>query len=110
MPNDPLLSMLGIARKAGKLSVGTEAAHEAVKKRKSHLVVVAADISQKSEKELRYAARETNIPVRRIQQDIFAVSHAIGTKAGILSVDDKGLAEAVLARCRDNGEEFAYDD
>ena len=110
MPNDPLLSMLGIARKAGKLSIGTEAARDAIRKRKSHLVIVAGDISPKSEKELRYAARETDIPIRRIQQDIFAVSHAIGSKAGILSVDDKGLAEAVLARCRDNGEEFAYED
>lgn len=95
---DPALSMLGISRRAGRLSVGTEAVQTAIRSRKAKLVVIAADISAKSEKELRFSAEKAGIPVLRIQQDLFTLSHAIGIRAGIVSVDDEGLAQAVQSR------------
>lgn len=107
MQNNPALSMLGLSRRAGKLSVGTQAVLTAVKKHRACLVVIASDISPKTEKEIRFAAKETDLEIIRIKEDIFAVSKAIGIKAGVLSVDDKGLAEAVRKRCADTGEEMS---
>ena len=98
MNNNPALSMLGIARKSGNLSVGFEAVITAVKRKKAHLVVIASDISEKTEKELRFHAKDTKTEIIRISQDIFEVSNAIGTKAGVISVDDEGLAQAAKKR------------
>ena len=39
--NDPLLNMLGIARRAGKLSIGYEAAADSVRRGKARLIVAA---------------------------------------------------------------------
>lgn len=98
MNQHPLLSMLGIARRAGKLSVGFEASKEAIIKKHSRLIVVASDLSLKTEKELRYLLRDSGITVIRIEFDLLTMSAAIGQKAGCLSVDDEGLAKAVLKR------------
>ncbi|MCI8361524.1 MAG: hypothetical protein HFE86_09345 [Clostridiales bacterium] len=141
--NHPLLNMLGIARRAGKLSVGFDAAAEAVRGGRSRLIVAAADLSAKTEKEIRYLigrrsldgdshkaggpadnpsaagksmagrpaanqpAANGSIRVIRIPFDMSIMSKAIGTKAGILSVDDDGLAGAVLSRCPVTGEDDA---
>lgn len=96
--NDPVLSMLGLCRRAGRLSVGTEAVTTAIKRKKTHLVIIAADISPKTEKELRYQARETDLPILRVKQNLFEVGHAIGIKAGVVSVDDAGFADAIQKR------------
>lgn len=105
--NNPLLSMLGICRAAGKLSIGSEASTAAVKSGKARLVVIAGDISQKTEKELRYAAKDSDIPIIRINETLLELSRAIGIKAGVVSVNDAGLAGAVQSRCRNTGEEIS---
>ena len=46
--NEKLLSLLGIARRAGRLSVGFDAAAESMKKGKSYLLVLAGDISERT--------------------------------------------------------------
>ena len=119
--NEPLLNMLGIARRAGKLSIGFEAAAEAVRYGKSRLIVAAADVSAKTEKEIRYLIGRRGaegkqpdgkppdgfLGIIRIPFDMKTMSKAIGTKAGILSVDDDGLAGAVCKRCPVTGEDDA---
>lgn len=109
--NEPLLNMLGIARRAGRLSIGYDAAAEAIKSGKARLIVAAADLSPKTEKELRYLiSRKPDAngpPLIRIPFDMKRLSQAIGTKAGALSVDDEGLAGAVLKRCPSTEEDDA---
>lgn len=113
--NHPLLNMLGIARRAGKLSIGFEAAAESVQTGKARLIVAAADLSAKTEKEIRFLISRSSLngdtggPTRiiRIPFDMTTMSKAIGTKAGILSVNDDGLAGAVLSRCPVTGEDDA---
>ena len=41
-----ILDFLGIARRAGRLSLGTDAVMEAVNKKKSKLIITACDISR----------------------------------------------------------------
>lgn len=91
--NDPVLSRLGIARKAGKLSLGTEVVKTALQKNISKLVLVSYEISSKTEKELRF--KSNGISVMRIPYTIFNISNAVGVKAGIVSVNDNGFAEAI---------------
>lgn len=91
--NDGTLTALGFARKAGKLSCGFCAASEAIKKKKSKLVVIACDISSKSEKEIRFAAAN-NVPVLRVSYSIEQLSAAVGKQAGIFSINDDRFVQS----------------
>lgn len=102
MSKASILSYLGLARKAGKLSVGFAASKEACLKRKAKFVCVASDISEKSEKEIRYFSGG-KCQVERIPYTIDEVSKSIGTKAGIVAVCDDGFAK-VLSELTQNAD------
>lgn len=94
--NNKLLSLLGFAAKAGKLSYGFEASVWSVKTRKSKLVAVSNEISPKSRKEMQYYADKYNTKITVLDIDIKTVSDAVGKKCGIISVNDRGFADAIL--------------
>ena len=94
MSNDPILSRLGFARKAGKLSVGFAGSKEALEKGISRLIIVAGDVSEKSEKEIRFFSKG-KVPVGRVNHTIDEISKAVGLRGGILSVNDEGFANAI---------------
>lgn len=96
--NNKILTLLGFATKAGKLSFGFEAAVMAMKSGKSKLVITACDISEKSRKEITFFATKGNIRHITLKGiDIKAVSDAVGRKCGIISVNDSGFADACAA-------------
>lgn len=93
-----VLTLLGFASKAGKLSFGMDAAKKAVISGKSRLVVTAEDISAKSRKEIAFYCEKNTVPVLLLNGfDIETVSHAVGKRCGIISVDDSGFAGALLS-------------
>ena len=99
--------LLGIARRAGRLSTGLDAvcAHNA--EGKAELVLLACDLSEKTGKELRYAARNRKLSAIRLPLDKETISRALGLKkpVGVLALTDKGFADAVRRQCRDEIEE-----
>lgn len=92
---EKLHALLGFARKAGKLAIGTEAVFESVNRKRARLVLIAADISQKSAKEIRFICDKNNIESVTLKIKIDDVTAAIGRRAGILSVEDDGFANAI---------------
>ena len=96
--NDKLRALLGFARKAGRLAVGTAAAEESIKRRRAKLCVLAADISQKSQKEMRFLCDKNGVRVINIPLGIDEVTQSIGTRAGILAVEDEGFAKAIAEK------------
>ncbi len=102
--NDKILSLLGFAAKAGKLSFGTHATEFAVETAKAKLVVIASDISDKSIKEIKFKADKKQIPVIILKNtDKQTLTARIGKNCGIVAVNDSGFATAVLK------EEIAHD-
>ncbi len=94
--NSKILTLLGFAKKAGKLSFGMDMSKDALKKHKSFLVVIASDVSQKSQREISFFANSNNVPLIILNNiDIETVSKAVGRKCGIISVNDKSFAEAI---------------
>lgn len=91
MSSERILSYLGLARKAGKLCVGFADSKEACQKNRARFIAVASDISEKTEKEIKYFSGG-KIPVVRVSYTITEISAAIGTKAGIVAVCDEGFA------------------
>ena len=92
-----ILSLLGFAAKAGRLSFGYEAAVSSVKSRKACLVVTTEDISQKSRKEIVFFCGKADIKSLVLEGiSIKDVSDAVGRKCGIISVNDSGFADALI--------------
>lgn len=94
--NDKLRALLGFARKAGRLAVGTAKATESVKRGRSKLVLTASDISAKSAKEMRFICEKHGVTARTTALNIDEITASIGTRAGILSIEDEGFAAAVI--------------
>ena len=94
--NNKLLTLLGFAAKAGKLSFGMDMTCASKKAGKSFLVVCANDVSDKSKKELSFHAQKKEVPLIVLtDNNIETVGKAVGRKCGILSVNDKSFAEAI---------------
>ena len=95
-----LLSLLGLAKKAGKLSLGHDAVIEAIGRRKAHLIVLAADASERLEKEMHreIAFHHLHINIIRIDETMADMGRALPHKVGVVSVNDASFATAVLTR------------
>lgn len=94
--NNKILSLMGFAAKAGKLAFGFDKSAQSLKEKKSFLIVTAEDISQKSLKEIKFFADKSGVKHITLNGvDIFTLSNAVGRKCGVISVNDKGFAEAM---------------
>lgn len=93
--NDKTLTLLGFASKSGNISYGADSVKEALKKNKAKLVIIAKDISEKSRKEIKFFASKNNTEVIDSEFDIDTLSHSIGKKGGIISVNEIGFANAL---------------
>ncbi len=110
---DKLLSLLGLARRAGKIEPGFDAAVSAARSGKACVLIAAVDISEKTVKNLRYEGDRAGIPTLRVKAGMEELGRACGMRAGVLAVTDKGFAKAVRnlgEAMMDEKEEHANDD
>ncbi|MBE6778443.1 MAG: ribosomal L7Ae/L30e/S12e/Gadd45 family protein [Ruminococcaceae bacterium] len=91
---DKILGLLGIARRAGHTVIGFDAVKAALLTGKAQLVLLAADCSPKTEKELRFAAAQRPCPLLKLSADKAALSAALGLQKPVAAVatDDRGFA------------------
>ena len=91
---------MGLARKAGKLSLGNRPAREAVLEGRSRAIFLASDLSERSSRGIRYAAEEYGVPVIPIAESMDELGMALGKRSGIVSVDDAGfMKKGARSRC-----------
>ncbi|MBO4468115.1 MAG: ribosomal L7Ae/L30e/S12e/Gadd45 family protein [Clostridia bacterium] len=94
--NDKILTLLGFASKAGRLSYGFNASSETIKAKKSGLVVTASDISDKTKKEIRFIAEKSGVKVIELEgTEQNVLSNAVGRSCGIVLVNDSSFASAI---------------
>ena len=94
--NNKILTLLGFASKAGKLSFGFATSKEMILKNKSRLIVISSDISEKSRKEMRFIAEKNGINTIILDDtEQLKLSNAVGHSCGIVSVNDSSFASAV---------------
>ncbi len=96
--NSKILSLLGLARRAGRLAPGHDAAIESIVRNKAALCVLCSDASERLEREMKHACcyKNKNIPVVKADFEIKELSAAIGTKAAVITVNDEGFAKKLL--------------
>lgn len=108
--NSKLLSLLGLARRAGRLSPGYDAAVQDARQGKAKLLLAARDVSDKTYKNLCYEAGRAGIPAARVPCEMQELGRACGIRAGVLSVTDEGFAKAVLEKSGQEKEDSVYGD
>ncbi len=97
--NDRLLGLLGIARRAGKLALGADAARQAAGARRARLLLLAEDLSPGTAGSLKTLADREGVravPLRRTMDEVEA---ALGKRTGVIAVNDAGFAKTLLALC-----------
>lgn len=95
MKMDRVLSLLGLAKKAGKVRDGSFAVEESVKKGKAILVVVAHDVSGSSGKKLKDMCRFYGVSLL-----FYATKESLGAALGkeyraAAAVEDQGFADLI---------------
>lgn len=90
------ISLLTICRKAGKLIMGFDPAKEEVLAGRAKGVFVTADASEKTKKEVRFFCAQADVPVQETGFSMSDIQQAVGRKAGVLSVCDKGFADRLM--------------
>lgn len=90
-----LMSMIGFAKKAGKIASGEGISLENIKKNKAKLVVLANDASENTAKRILDKAKYRNIAVLRILNRK-EIGKAIGSEDRVvISITDKQFAESI---------------
>ena len=99
MQKNKLLSMLGIAKRASALSMGHDAAVNSLFSKKAEAIVLACDVSQRAERDMRILAEKHGSGVCVFRADITMeeIFLACGYKAGILAVCNPEFSKKIIS-------------
>lgn len=108
MANDPVLRMLGLARRAGKLAYGDELVREVCFGHKARCVFLAADAGASTAKKGAFYADKANVPCVQLPHGKAELGTSVG-KSGcaIVAVTDIGLAASAVEKLASEHEEYA---
>ena len=100
MKPDKVLSMLGLAAKAGNIASGEFSTEKSVKEGKAYLVIVAGDASDNTKKHFRDMTKFYEVPMF-IYSEKETLGHAIGKEfRASLSVNNEGFAKSIAEKIR----------
>ncbi len=86
------LSLLGIARRAGRLAMGMDPVTEAMQKKKAALVLLSPDISPRSRKKAQEQAERYGAELMEMPFGMDEICAALGKRSGVIAVCDGGFA------------------
>jgi len=90
-----LLNFLGICKKSGKISLGFEACIDTVKKNNAFLILFANDLSARTFKKFNEETENFNVEKIDLNLKIEDLYTILKRNVGIISINDKTLAEKV---------------
>ena len=94
-----ILSLLGLAKKAGRLETGEEPVGGAARAHTARLILLASDAAENTARRAKHFADAGACLCVRIPADKDAIGRAVGrTSCAMLAVTDIGLAEAVAKK------------
>lgn len=107
MLKDKTLSMLGLARRAGKLSMGHDMAEQALLKSRAKMLLFCSDVSPRLVNEFKKTMElhSIDIPIFETEITIEEIHIFVGYKAGVLTVDDENFSKKIISLLKQ--EEYA---
>ena len=97
--NDPILSLLGMARRAGRVVLGANQAAQTVERGKGFLVCMSGELSERTRRELTRVCEKGKVPLRELPYTIEELSASIGAPAGTLTITDENFAAGIRRKC-----------
>ena len=108
--NDKALSFLGLAKRAGRITIGCDSVVSSMADGKSKMVIMAEDISNNTKKVILKNAKAYSVHTIIVKYKKDELSPAVGRLAAVISVEDEGFARGLELRLADDKEECQYDD
>lgn len=94
-----ILSLLGLAKKAGRLEVGEEPVGAAARARQARLVLVAADAAENSRRRAAHFAQAGNVPCMGLPFTKAELGRMLGREScAMAALTDAGFAASIAAR------------
>ena len=90
--NNKLQSTVSLCRRAGKLQMGFDQVKESAEAGHVKCVFVAADLSDKSKKEVCFFCGKVSVPVYCLPITKDEIKMAVSKGSGVLGVTDEGFA------------------
>lgn len=105
--NDRFLNLLGLCRRAGKLSLGHDASFGSISKSKAKLCLLSSDASDRLKKEFLRSAtfEDRKLEVVELDYTMEQIQFAIGSKVAVMTVNDKGFARKLTELINEHHEE-----
>lgn len=95
--NPKTVSLLGLAKRAGKLVAGEESCFKAIRSREAELVILAADASENTKKKYRDKCQFYRTPLIAAG-DRRAIGKALGRAEQVaVAISDAGFARSIRA-------------
>jgi ribosomal protein L7Ae-like RNA K-turn-binding protein len=99
--DNKLLGMLGLARRAGRLTYGFDAVLKDIAGGKAEVVMLTADAAPRTVKNIEEACKSFGTDVFLVPCDKLALGHAIGRgETAVAAVTDKAFSLKVKEICR----------
>ena len=103
MIDNKVYGLLGLARRAGKISFGTESSIETIQKGKAKLVIVTTDSSDRTKNNFEELSKKFNVEFR-IFGKIENLSKSIGqNNKAVIVIKDKNFSNEIVKKI-DGGE------
>ena len=98
MQHSKLLSLVGLAKKAGRISIGHDAVLETIKKKKAIVILLASDASERLEREMQreLAFEKSDAKLIRITHTMEEIGKALPKKAAVMSINDTAFAAGIM--------------
>lgn len=100
--NDSALSLLGLCRKAGKLSLGHDACKAALNAGTANLCVICSDASERLKDEISSLSEKAGVKICDVSYSMLDIKNATSFKAAVFTVDDEGFARTLIKKFNDN--------
>jgi len=96
--HNKLGGMLGLARKAGKLSYGTDQITDSIRNKHPNIVLMASDISENTRKRIENCCKYYKTEYGNLDMTMDILSHYLGQTSAVsaVSIMDKGFTAAIL--------------
>ena len=101
--NNKIYGLIGLSRRAGKISFGSSSSIETIEKKKAKIVIVAEDSSDRTKKNFKDLCENLNVEYR-IVGTIEKLSQSIGqVNKAVIVIKDENFAKELIKRI-DGGE------
>ncbi|MEG0571095.1 MAG: ribosomal L7Ae/L30e/S12e/Gadd45 family protein [Oscillospiraceae bacterium] len=92
---DKIAQMICMAKRAGKLILGFDVVKQALQKDEAELILIASDVSPKTEKEIMFFLEKFDGDFLKVDITLDEFWFLIGKRVGVIAVTDQGFSDKI---------------